>query len=82
MAEEQKVSRVLVIAAHPDDADFGSAGTIAQWTDSGVEVSYCIVTNGDAGGSDLSVSRPEMARLRQAELRAARAQPTRTSTPR
>ena len=57
MADEQKVSRVLVIAAHPDDADFGSAGTIAQWTDAGIEVSYCIVTNGDAGGSDLSVSR-------------------------
>lgn len=71
MAEEQKVSRVLVIAAHPDDADFGSAGTIAQWTDSGVEVSYCIVTNGDAGGSDPSVSRADMAVLRQAEQTAA-----------
>jgi LmbE family N-acetylglucosaminyl deacetylase len=66
VAEEQKVSRVLVIAA-----DFGSAGTIAQWTDSGVEVSYCIVTNGDAGGSDPSVSRADMAVLRQAEQTAA-----------
>ena len=71
MADEQKVSRVLVIAAHPDDADFGSAGTIAQWTDAGIDVSYCIVTNGDAGGSDPSVSRADMAVLRQAEQTAA-----------
>jgi LmbE family N-acetylglucosaminyl deacetylase len=62
---------VLAIMAHPDDVDFGSAGTIATWTDAGLDVSYCIVTNGDAGGSDLSVSRPEMARLRQAEQTAA-----------
>jgi LmbE family N-acetylglucosaminyl deacetylase len=71
VAEEQKVSRVLAISAHPDDVDFGSAGTIAQWTDAGIEVSYCIVTNGDAGGSDPSVSRTDMAVLRQAEQTAA-----------
>jgi LmbE family N-acetylglucosaminyl deacetylase len=65
------VSRVLVIAAHPDDVDFGTAGTVAQWTDAGISVSYCIVTNGDAGGSDPSVSRADMARLRQAEQTAA-----------
>jgi LmbE family N-acetylglucosaminyl deacetylase len=62
---------VLVIAAHPDDVDFGSAGTVAQWTDAGVPVSYCIVTNGDAGGSDRSVSRAEMVTIRQAEQTAA-----------
>jgi LmbE family N-acetylglucosaminyl deacetylase len=61
----------LVIAAHPDDVDFGSAGSIAQWTDAGLRVSYCIVTNGDAGGSDRSVSRAEMVRIRQAEQTAA-----------
>ncbi len=71
MADPQQVSRVLVIAAHPDDVDFGAAGTIAQWTDAGLEVSYCIVTNGDAGGSDRSVSRAEMAAIRQAEQTAA-----------
>ena len=37
VAEEQKVARVLVIMAHPDDADFGAAGTIAQWTDAGLD---------------------------------------------
>jgi LmbE family N-acetylglucosaminyl deacetylase len=71
MADEDQVARVLVIAAHPDDVDFGAAGTIAQWTDAGLDVSYCIVTNGDAGGSDRSVSRAEMAAIRQAEQTAA-----------
>jgi LmbE family N-acetylglucosaminyl deacetylase len=69
--EKQQVARVLVIVAHPDDVDFGAAGTIAQWTDAGLEVSYCIVTNGEAGGSDASVTRTEMAATRQAEQTAA-----------
>jgi LmbE family N-acetylglucosaminyl deacetylase len=71
VAAEQSVSRVLVITAHPDDVDFGAAGTIALWTDAGLEVSYCIVTNGDAGGSDRSLSRAEMTAIRQAEQTAA-----------
>jgi LmbE family N-acetylglucosaminyl deacetylase len=71
MSDDSAISRVLAIMAHPDDVDFGSAGTIATWTDAGLEVSYCIVTDGDAGGSDPSVSRPDMARLRQAEQTAA-----------
>jgi len=66
-----EISRVLVITAHPDDVDFGAAGTIALWTDAGLEVSYCIVTNGDAGGSDSSVPRAEMVAIRQAEQTAA-----------
>ena len=73
MAQEKEIRRVLVITAHPDDVDFGAAGTIALWTDAGLEVSYCIVTNGDAGGSDRSMSRPDMAALRQKEQRAAAA---------
>jgi LmbE family N-acetylglucosaminyl deacetylase len=69
--EDSEVSRILVIAAHPDDVDFGAAGTVARWTDAGTEVSYCIVTDGDAGESDHSISRPEMATLRHAEQTAA-----------
>jgi LmbE family N-acetylglucosaminyl deacetylase len=68
-----EVRRVLVIAAHPDDADFGSAGTIAAWTDAGIEVVYCIVTDGDAGGHDDSVPRAEIAPLRRKEQTAAAA---------
>ncbi len=71
MADAQQVARVLVITAHPDDVDFGAAGTIAQWTEAGLEVSYCIVTDGEAGGSDRSISRADMAVLRQAEQTAA-----------
>ncbi len=65
------VARVLVVAAHPDDVDFGMAGTVATWTAAGTEVAYLIVTDGDAGGFDRSISRPEMAAMRRDEQRAA-----------
>lgn len=68
------VDRVLVVTAHPDDVDFGMAGTVAAWTKAGTEVAYCIVTDGDAGGSDRSVSRSDMAALRRDEQRAAAAE--------
>jgi LmbE family N-acetylglucosaminyl deacetylase len=71
MLDDAEIGRIRVIAAHPDDVDFGAAGTIATFTEAGFEVSYCIVTNGDAGGSDRSVSRADMAVIRQAEQIAA-----------
>ena len=68
------VNRILVVTAHPDDVDFGAAGSVATWTGRGIEVSYCIVTDGDAGGSDHSITRAEMAAIRREEqLEAARA---------
>jgi LmbE family N-acetylglucosaminyl deacetylase len=63
-----------VVAAHPDDVDFGAAGTVATFTDAGIEVAYCIVTDGDAGGDDRSVSRAQMGALRRDEQRAAAAE--------
>jgi LmbE family N-acetylglucosaminyl deacetylase len=68
------VRRVLIVTAHPDDVDFGTAGTVAAFTKAGVEVTYCIATNGDAGGSDRAVSRCDMAAIRQREQRAAAAE--------
>jgi LmbE family N-acetylglucosaminyl deacetylase len=65
------VERALVVMAHPDDVDFGAAGTVAQWTDAGIEVAYCICTDGEAGGFDDSIPRSTMAATRQAEQRAA-----------
>jgi LmbE family N-acetylglucosaminyl deacetylase len=62
-----EIERALVVTAHPDDVDFGAAGTVAMMTDAGVEVSYCIVTDGDAGGSDRAMERHEMALLRRRE---------------
>ena len=70
---EDGVRRVLIVTAHPDDVDFGSAGTVAAFTSAGLDVTYCIVTNGDAGGSDRAMSRADMAALRQDEQRAAAA---------
>ena len=67
------VERVLCVLAHPDDVDFGSAGTIAGWTNAGTEVTYCIVTDGDAGGFD-ETPRERMPVLRRAEQRAAAAE--------
>jgi LmbE family N-acetylglucosaminyl deacetylase len=72
-ADDAGVGRVLVVTAHPDDVDFGVAGSVAAWTAAGIAVTYCIVTDGDAGGSDRELSRPEMARLRRAEQTAAAA---------
>jgi LmbE family N-acetylglucosaminyl deacetylase len=69
----QPVQRVLMIAAHPDDLDFGSAGTIATWTGAGIDVSYCIVTDGDAGGFDPGVPRSAIGAIRQDEQRKAAA---------
>ncbi len=71
MSSAVDIERILVVTAHPDDVDFGSAGSVATWTDAGIEVSYCIVTNGEAGGFDDSIPRPTMAEIRQAEQRAA-----------
>ena len=62
--------RVLAVTAHPDDIDFGAAGTIAAWTETGLEVAYCLVTYGDAGGYD-ETPRAEMKAIREAEQRAA-----------
>jgi len=67
MSEIDGIERVLVVVAHPDDCDFGCAGTTARWTDAGVTVSYCLVTDGDAGGSDRTISRSQMAQIRRQE---------------
>src|SRR4051794_13594928 len=68
---DDEVERILVVNAHPDDVDFGAAGTIATWTDRGIDVSYCIVTDGDAGGFDPHVPRSAIAGIRRAEQEAA-----------
>ena len=68
------VERALVVTAHPDDVDFGAAGTIAAWTSAGIEVTYCVATDGDRGGFDPAVSRSEIPGIRRAEqVRAAEA---------
>ncbi len=67
MLSPTEIGRALVITAHPDDVDFGVAGTVAMLTDAGVEVTYCLVTDGAAGGFDHSIPRGDMASLRRIE---------------
>jgi len=67
------VKRALVITAHPDDVDFGAAGSVAAWTSAGVDVAYCIVTDGAAGSQDPSIARGVLAAVREREQRAAAA---------
>jgi LmbE family N-acetylglucosaminyl deacetylase len=70
---DEVVSRVLVVTAHPDDVDFGVAGSVAAWTNAGIDVAYCVVTDGDAGGFDPAVPRSEIAGIRRTEQLAAAA---------
>jgi LmbE family N-acetylglucosaminyl deacetylase len=71
ITDDEGVERILVVTAHPDDVDFGAAGSVARWTDVGIEVAYCICTSGEAGGFDRSIARSEMAAQRESEQRTA-----------
>jgi len=68
--DDSQVRRVLAVAAHPDDLDFGAAGTVATWTAAGTQVTYLICTRGDQGGFD-DTPREEMPAIRESEQRAA-----------
>jgi LmbE family N-acetylglucosaminyl deacetylase len=65
--------RFMVIAAHPDDADFGPAATAAKWIDAGSVGWLVCCTSGDAGGEDPNIDPLELAALREREQRAAAA---------
>jgi len=71
MLPESEIDRVLVVTAHPDDVDFGAAGSVALFGDRGVEVTYLVVTDGDAGGNERSLDNTGMAELRRTEQTAA-----------
>ena len=68
---DDSITRALAIVAHPDDVDFGMAGTIATLTSQGIAVTYCLVTSGDAGGDDMVMAKEERAKIREDEQRAA-----------
>ena len=67
------VTRALVVTAHPDDVDFGAGGTVMALVKAGVKVTFCICTDGDAGGFDDSTDRSEIPAIRRAEQVAAAA---------
>lgn len=75
MAEQitEVPERILVVAAHPDDAEMGCAGTVAKWIREGASAYYLITTNGDKGTDDREISPEELAAIRDQEQRAAAA---------
>ncbi len=65
--------RILVILAHPDDPEFFCGASVARWTRAGHEVIYWLLTCGDKGTADRSISSEALCGLRQVEQRAAAA---------
>ena len=66
-----KQTQVIVVTPHPDDAEFGVAGTVVRWTRQGKSVIYVVCTNGDKGSSDPNMKPEELARIREQEQLAA-----------
>src|SRR5688572_30977714 len=64
-----RIDRVMVITAHPDDSEFGAGGTVAKFVKEGREVAYCIVTNGNKGSSDRTMTPERLAVIRAEEQR-------------
>jgi LmbE family N-acetylglucosaminyl deacetylase len=65
--------RVLLVAAHPDDPEFSSGGTVARWVRAGIEVIYVVATSGDKGTPDKTMTGERLSRQREDEQRAAAA---------
>ncbi|MBI2158173.1 MAG: PIG-L family deacetylase [Candidatus Rokubacteria bacterium] len=64
-----EIERVMVVTAHPDDSEFGAGGTVAKMVKEGREVTYVIVTSGNKGSSDRSMTPERLARIREEEQR-------------
>ncbi|HEV2373443.1 MAG TPA: PIG-L deacetylase family protein [Streptosporangiaceae bacterium] len=73
MLLDDAAQRVLVVVAHPDDADFWVGGTVARWTGAGVEVSYCVLTDGEGAVVDRRIPWHEVGGLRRSEQQRAAA---------
>ena len=69
--EEFQPDRAMVVVAHPDDAEFMVAGTAAKWAARGAEVTYVVITNGNKGSEDPEMTPARLAKIREAEQRAA-----------
>ncbi len=64
-------TQVVVFTPHPDDAEFGVAGTVARWVREGKQVIYVVCTNGDKGTSDVNMKPEDLAKIREGEQLAA-----------
>jgi len=65
----ERIERVLVITAHPDDSEFGAGGTVAKLVRDGKSVTYCILTDGSKGSSDRQMTPERLIRIREEEQR-------------
>ena len=63
--------QVMVVTPHPDDAEFGVAGTVARWVKEGQQVVYVVCTNGDKGTSDVNMKPEQLGKIREKEQLAA-----------
>lgn len=70
----EKTYDIMVVVAHPDDAEFGIAGSVAGWVKQGKSVVYVVCTNGDKGTSDRTLTPEKLAEIRRQEQRDAAAQ--------
>jgi LmbE family N-acetylglucosaminyl deacetylase len=66
-----KPAQVMVVTPHPDDAEYGVAGTVARWAKEGKEIVYVVCTNGDKGTDNANMKPEEVAQIREKEQRAA-----------
>lgn len=71
--EEKIPERILVVAAHPDDAEFGAGATVAKWVRQGAQAFYLVCTNGEKGNDDGSIPQEELIAIRDREQREAAA---------
>ena len=69
----EPLDRVMVVAAHPDDPEFGCAGTVLKWSQAGKQITYVLLTSGDKGSRDPDLRPGRLAALRESEQRAAAA---------
>ncbi len=64
---KKKRADILVITPHPDDAEFGVAGTAVHWVREGKVVVYVVCTNGDKGTDDIKIKPENLAKIREKE---------------
>jgi len=62
-----KQAHVMVVTPHPDDAEFGVAGTVARWVGEGKDVIYVVCTNGNKGTGDINMKPETLAKIREQE---------------
>lgn len=70
-ARPDSTRRAMVVVAHPDDAEWMCAGTVAKWCAEGWRVVYVLCTDGSKGSSDPDITGEELVKLREAEQREA-----------